>query len=85
MQYRVIPFRADIMITDTTGKAAQQLEELINHHAAEGWTYYGLESLSTRVTTPATPGSSGCLGIGATPGTPAFTDTAEIYVAVFHK
>ncbi|MCL4708695.1 DUF4177 domain-containing protein [bacterium] len=79
MEYKVIPFRADIMITDSTGAAAKQLQELINHHAAEGWTYHGLENLSTNVTTP---GSSGCLGIGATP---AVTKTAEIYVAVFHK
>ncbi|NUO78589.1 hypothetical protein HUU05_00810 [candidate division KSB1 bacterium] len=85
MEYKVIPFRADIMITDTTGAAAQQLAELINQHATEGWNYHGLESLSTRVTTPATPGSSGCLGIGATPGSPAFTETAEIYVAIFYK
>lgn len=85
MEYRVIPFRADIMITDTTGKAAQQLADLINEQAAAGWTYHGLESLSTKVTTPAIPGSSGCLGIGATPGVPASTELAEIYVAVFHK
>ncbi|MEK7726807.1 MAG: hypothetical protein AAB354_00270, partial [candidate division KSB1 bacterium] len=64
---------------DTTGAAAQQLAALINHHATEGWTYHGLESLSTNVTTP---GTSGCLGIGATP---AMINTAEVYVAVFHK
>lgn len=79
MEYRVIPFRADIMITDTTGKAAQQLADLINEQAGAGWTYHGLESLSTYVTTP---GTSGCLGIGATP---AVTSNVEIYVAVFHK
>ncbi len=91
MQYKVVPFRADVMVDEGTKKAAEQLSQLINQNATEGWKYHGLETLMTDVTTPATPGvpgKSGCLGIGAVlpiPGTPAVTRTAQVYVAVFHQ
>jgi hypothetical protein len=85
MEYKVVPFIADVMAGEGANKAAQQLADLINHHAQEGWKYERLETLVTMVTTPATPGTSGCLGIGATPGIPASTKSTEVYVAVFSK
>lgn len=91
MQYKVIPFRADVMIDEGARKAAEQLAELINQNATEGWKYHGLETLMTDVTTPAKPGipgKSGCLGFGATDsiaGIPESTRTVQIYVAVFYR
>lgn len=85
MEYKVVPFRADIMAGEGSTKAANQLSELINQHAQEGWKYLRLETLVTLVTTPATEGTKGCFGIGATPGLPASTSRTEVYVAVFHR
>lgn len=91
MNYKVVPFNADLMKGEGTGKAATQLESLINQNAAQGWSYKGLETLQTVVTTPAVaaiPGTNGCAGFGATPGTPgipARRDVIEVYVAVFEK
>ena len=85
MEYKVVPFLADILASEGTDKAAKQLETLINQHADEGWKYHGLETLVTLVTTPAKDGSSGCFGFGATPGVPASTESTQIYVAVFSK
>jgi len=85
MEYKVVPFLADVMAGEGSTKAAEQLATLINQYAAEGWKYHGLEALVTLVTTPATPGSSGCFGFGATPGIPASTERTQVYVAVFSK
>lgn len=85
MDYKVIPFHADLMVGEAHSKAAQQLSDLINENAKEGWKYFGLESLATTVTKPATPGSKGCFGIGAEPGTPSETRVTQVYVAVFSK
>lgn len=85
MEYKVLPFAADIMSNEGSEKAAQQLSDLINTNASEGWKYLRMETLVTYVTTPAVEGSSGCFGFGATPGTAAFTDRNETYVVVFSK
>jgi hypothetical protein len=91
MNYKVIPFNADIVKGDGTKKAAGQLETLINQHANDGWVYRGLETLQTGITTPAVPaipGTNGCAGIGATPGRPgvqARTDFVQVHVAVFER
>lgn len=85
MNYKVVPFKADIMKGENASKAAAQLEQLIESHAAQGWRFHGLETLQTTVITPAVPGTSGCLGIGATPGTPEQRRNAESYVAVFEQ
>jgi hypothetical protein len=85
MNYKVVPFRADIMAGEGSSKAAKQLSDLINQNAQEGWKYLRLETLVTLVTTPATEGTKGCFGIGATPGFPASTSRTEVYVAVFHR
>jgi hypothetical protein len=83
MEYKVVPFKADIMVGESESRAAQQLADLINRNAREGWKYVRLETLATLVTTPAVPGEKGCFGYGATPGTPASTERTEVYVAVF--
>jgi hypothetical protein len=80
-----VPFKADIMAGEGTSKAAAQLEGLISSQSKEGWEFHGLETLQTTVITPARPGKSGCMGIGAVPGEPERRSNAPVYVAVFHK
>jgi hypothetical protein len=85
MQYEVIPFVANIQVGQGAGVAASQLANVINEYAKQGWEYVRLESVQTIVTTPPVPGSSGCLGIGATPGLPGSRDLTVYYMIVFRK
>lgn len=85
MPYKVVPFQADIMRGENAGKAAAQLEALIESHASQGWRFHGLETLQTTIITPAVPGTSGCLGIGATQRVPEQRSNAATYVAVFDR
>jgi hypothetical protein len=75
MQYRVIPFTANIGSTEGAGTAAGQLQQMIASLAAEGWEYVRLEQVETHIA-----GTSGCFGIGATP---AFT--RSLSMAVFRQ
>ena len=63
MNYKVVPFTAKITQKDTTANVAEQLQNLINEYAAQGWEYVRLESVDTQVTP-----DSGCFGFGAKPG-----------------
>jgi len=63
MNYKVVPFKASISSTDGTSAAAAQLEALIASQAESGWEYVRLEKVDAYVA-----GTSGCFGIGATPG-----------------
>ncbi len=85
MPYKVVPFKADILAGEGSGKAAAQLEALIERYSREGWAFHGLEALQTTVVTPAKPGTNGCMGIGAVPGNPESRATAAVYVAVFQQ
>ena len=91
MQYKVVPFTANIVKGQSAEAAAKQLAELVNQNAGQGWEYVRLENVRTIITTPAvpgTPGNAGCIGIGATsgtPGTPALHDEANRYMIVFRK
>ena len=75
MTYKVVPFKASISSTDDSSAAASQLEGLIGTHAGTGWEYVRLEKVDTYIA-----GSSGCFGIGATPG-----QNTSIAMAVFRK
>jgi hypothetical protein len=91
MSYKVVPFNAGIVKGEGADRAASQLETLINEQQAAGWSFRGLETLQTVVTTPAVagvPGKAGCMGIGykpPIPGTPERRDTTLMYVAVFEE
>lgn len=85
MNYKVVPFKADIMLGEGSGKAAQQLESLCQAQASDGWRFHGLEDLQTTVISPAKPGTNGCAGIGAVPGHPESRANVMVYVAVFSK
>jgi hypothetical protein len=75
MEYKVVPFMARITHNDTTASVAQQLENLIREHAANGWQYIKLENVETQVAA-----DNGCFGIGGKPG---FTTVFKM--AVFSK
>jgi hypothetical protein len=79
MHYDVVPFTANILKGQGSSDAAQQLSQLVNQRAQEGWEYMRLESVSTIVTTPA---NAGCMGFGATPATSIET---VVYMAVFRQ
>ncbi|RAJ06775.1 hypothetical protein LX64_01902 [Chitinophaga skermanii] len=64
MEYKVIPFVASINPSNgTSNHVADQLQELIDNQAVQGWEYIRLESVSTYVQPTA-----GCFGFGATQG-----------------
>lgn len=64
MNYKVVPLVASVDPKKrTSNDAAQQLEDLINKYAAEGWKYERLESLTTYVNP-----QSGCFGLQSKPG-----------------
>lgn len=74
-QYDVIPFVAKVGVAESESAAAAQLRDLVNKQAQQGWKFIGLQSVETHQA-----GSSGCFGIGATPGTVNRFD-----MAVFEK
>ena len=63
MDYKVVPFLAQITQKDTTATVAGQLQALINEHSSQGWEYVRLENVETQVAP-----ENGCFGIGAKPG-----------------
>jgi hypothetical protein len=75
MEYRVVPFTANIRNTEGAAAAASQLEELIEAHSSEGWEYVRLEQVETHIA-----GSSGCFGIGEEP-----SRTVVVAMAVFQR
>jgi hypothetical protein len=75
MQYKVIPFQAQIGETGGTSNVASQLESLIANETLEGWEYVRLETVETFI-----QGSSGCFGLGATQ-----SRVTGYSVAVFRK
>lgn len=57
-EYRVVPFvgniRSGIFSSEGSDKVAQQLQEAINLHAAQGWEYYHVSEVDVAI-------STGCL------------------------
>jgi hypothetical protein len=63
MNYKVVPFIAQITQEGSAGDVAMQLQGLINTQVKQGWEYVRLEQVETSVL-----GSAGCFGIGAKQG-----------------
>jgi hypothetical protein len=63
MNYKVVPFVAQITHKETTATVAGQLQTLINEYSSEGWEYVRLENVETQVAP-----DNGCFGLGAKPG-----------------
>ncbi len=63
MEYKVVPFTAQIDRKESTAHVASQLQTLISKYNQEGWAYVRLESVSTYI-----QAEDGCFGLGAKPG-----------------
>lgn len=75
MEYKVLPFNAQLKRGDTADVAAKQLQKLIDDQQGQGYEFVRLESITTNVA-----GTKGCLGFGAKPDFLVSVD-----VAVFRK
>jgi hypothetical protein len=83
--YKVVPFNAQIKSGEGADKAAVQLESLVNQYEKDAWAFQGLEAIDTTIVTPAVPGTNGCVGIGAVPGSPEHRNSVSAYVAIFRQ
>jgi len=63
MEYKVKPFRGGITRNDSSATVAEQLQQIIDKGASEGWEYVSMESVETNVAP-----TSGCFGFGGQPG-----------------
>ncbi|MES3016772.1 MAG: hypothetical protein V4721_03290 [Bacteroidota bacterium] len=75
MEYKVVPFVASIDHKEGSTSVAKQLQDKIDKHNREGWSYVRLEAVTTFVQP-----DGGCFGLGAKPGY-----TTANQVIVFEK
>jgi hypothetical protein len=73
--YKVVSFQASISNTGSGQDVAAALQRAIDQEAANGWEFVQIQELTTFVA-----GSSGCFGLGATPGT-----TTSMSVLIFNR
>ena len=73
--YKVVSFQASISNTGSGQDVAVALQRAIDQEATSGWEFIQIQELTTFVA-----GSSGCFGLGATPGT-----TTSMSVLIFKK
>jgi len=79
LEYKVLPFAADISEDQEIEATAGQLQTLINQQAAEGWEFVGLENTEIVITVP---GQAGCFAMGGPTQTNRVT---RFDMAVFRK
>lgn len=75
MEYKVVPFNANLQQDDAVETSAYQLQILITKYQSEGWEFVSMGNIETNVA-----GTNGCLGIGAKPGY-----TSSVAVVVFKR
>ncbi len=75
MDYKVVPFTAQISSSGNSNDVARQVESCIQKEVASGWEFVSCGNISTTI-----QGSSGCFGIGATP-----SSSTSVMVLVFQK
>ena len=75
MNYKVVPFTANIQRNGNASQASEQLQKAISQNTSEGWKFHSLEDLTTDVAP-----DNGCFGIGAKPGY-----TISVQCLVFEK
>jgi len=63
MEFKILPFTAQIKQNDTSASVASQMQTIIDSKVSEGWQYIRMDSVQTTVA-----GANGCFGIGAQPG-----------------
>ena len=74
MEYKVLPFNANLNQKDASQVAVNQLQSLIDGELANGFEFISMGSIETSVAP-----TSGCLGIGAKPGY-----NTSVAVAIFN-
>ena len=62
LTYKVVPFVANIQKGQGSQAAAEQLADLINGEAQQGWRYQRMENVEIIIHDP---GNKGCFGFGA--------------------
>lgn len=75
MEYKVVPFNANLSQDDAAHVAVNQLQSLIDVELSDGYEFVSLGNIETSVAP-----TSGCLGIGAKPGY-----NTSVAVAVFKR
>ena len=75
MDYKVVPFNANLKQDEAANVAVNQLQRLIDQELADGYEFVSMGSIETSVAP-----TNGCLGIGAKPGY-----STSIAVAIFKK
>ncbi len=75
MNFKVVPFYANLEQQDGAQVAVNQLQKLIDAELANGYEFVSMGNIETEVAP-----TSGCLGIGAKPGF-----STSVAVAVFKK
>ena len=73
--YKVVSFQASISSTGSGQDVAAALQRAIDQEATSGWDFVQIQELTTFVA-----GTSGCFGLGATPGT-----TTSMAVLIFKR
>jgi len=75
MNYKVVPFTAQVKNKGTMGEVAQLVQSAIQQEATAGWEFVSCGNIDTVV-----EGTSGCFGFGAKPG-----GVTSVMVLVFRK
>ncbi len=75
MEYKVVPFNANLTQKQNASVAVNQLQTLIDNEMMGGYEFVSMGSIDT-VVEP----TDGCFGIGAKPGY-----TASVAVVIFKK
>jgi hypothetical protein len=75
MNYKVKPFIAQVSSKGSSADVASQVASFINQETSDGWEFVSCGNIDTQIS-----GTSGCFGIGATPGSSTST-----MVLVFKK
>ncbi|HLX52522.1 MAG TPA: hypothetical protein VKR58_01180 [Aquella sp.] len=63
MEYKVVPFMAQLKSDDNASAVASQMQSVIDSYVKQGWEYQQIDSVQTYVA-----GTKGCFGFGAKPG-----------------
>ena len=72
MEFKVVPFTAQITRNDTSTTVAEQMQSIIDANGRNGWDYLRMDSVQTSIAA-----TNGCFGLGAQPG---FTTTYNVLV-----
>jgi hypothetical protein len=72
MEFKVVPFTAQITRSDTSSTVAKQMQIIIDDYVNQGWEYLRMDSVQTAIAA-----DQGCFGLGAQP---AFVTTYNVLV-----